>query len=176
MKSATWFGSSVMALGETASELTVGVGLPPPRAQVHLRHLPPKPLVAVVVPRDGDLGPEVVQPLPQRLHCGIAAVHTPRAEAGIVHVGQRALLGAGRQVCTQPLLLRRAGAHVDEGVEHDDMPRAEVVAVVVVPAVADDGAVLTKEVAIVVGRAGRDRVMVLVVARRAADDRLILPP
>jgi len=56
------------------------------------------------------------------------------------------------------------------------MPRAEVVAVVVAPAVADDGAVLTKEVAIVVGRAGRDRVVVLVVARRGVDDRLVPPP
>src|SRR2546426_6027350 len=45
-------------------------------------------------------------------------------------VGERAALGAGRQIGAQPLLLGRARPVGDLAVQRDDVPRAEVVTVV----------------------------------------------
>src|SRR5512143_2188449 len=87
-------------------------------------------LVVVVVSRDGDFGPIVVQRLPQGLRLAVAAVLRAAAEPRFVPIGQRALLGVGRQVGTQPRLLRRAGAHVHLAVQRNDVPVAQIVAVV----------------------------------------------
>src|SRR3954467_8614804 len=56
------------------------------------RRLRTAALILVVVARDGDFGAVVVQRLPQRLHTAITAVIGARAEARIMHVGDRALL------------------------------------------------------------------------------------
>src|SRR6266516_1231173 len=50
-------------------------------------------LILVVVPGDGDLPAKVVQRLPEGLNVAVAAVIGPRAEPGVVHVGDRGRRG-----------------------------------------------------------------------------------
>src|SRR5438034_3443925 len=76
------------------------------------------------------------------------------------------------QIGAQPALLRRARAHVDVRVDHHDVPRAQVVAVVADPRIARRRA----PVRVVTRRAGRRPVVVLVVAGRRAGARLVPAP
>src|SRR5207302_245557 len=95
-----------------------------------------EPLVYLIVRVEYDLGPGGVQVIPQRLELR-QDLHTRRirhrAEAGMVPVGERAQRWVGGEIGAKPLLLRRIDPHVDGRVEHDDVPAAELVAVVPVP-------------------------------------------
>src|SRR5688572_8817246 len=84
-------------------------------------------------------------------------------------VGQRAAPGARREVGPQPLLLSGAGGHADAAVQRNDVPIAEVVAVVSPAGRTRVGA----EVGIVWGGARR---VVLVVPRRRTRARLVPAP
>ena len=72
-----------------------------------LRREPP---VDVVVSAQDEPDAVVVQRLPERLHRSVAAVHAAGAEARIMEDGERADRKMRRQIGTQPLLLRQAGA------------------------------------------------------------------
>src|SRR2546427_12117333 len=79
----------------------------------------------------------------------------------MVPVGDRAPLCARGEIGPQPRFLRRAGAHVDVAVQRNDVPGAEIVAVVAQPGRPG----LRPEVAEVTG--GAPRVMVVVAGRGA---------
>src|SRR2546427_5343449 len=79
----------------------------------------------------------------------------------MVPVGDRAPLCARGEIGPQPRFLRRAGAHVDVAVQRNDVPGAEIVAVVAQPGRPG----LRPEVAEVTG--GARRVMVVVAGRGA---------
>jgi hypothetical protein len=74
--------------------------------------------------------PRLVKDFPQRLNRGYAAMYFPGAEAGVMHVGQRApLVGVGSEVGLEPPNLRRrtvtaVGFVANVAVERDDVPRA----------------------------------------------------
>src|SRR2546426_12787540 len=87
----------------------------------------------------------------------------------MVPVGDRAPLCARGEIGPQPRFLRRAGAHVDVAVQRNDVPGAEIVAVVAQPGRPG----LRPEVAEVTR--GARRVMV-VVAGRGAGARLVPAP
>src|SRR5216117_2726704 len=126
-------------------------------------------LVVVLVPVEHDVGPGVVQRLPQRLRRRQAAVLRPRAEPRMVPVGDGALLGAGREVLAQPRFLRRAGTHGGVAVQGDEVPGAEVIAVVALPRRAGE----RYEIAVV---ARRTSGVVVVVPRGRTSARLVAPP
>src|SRR5205807_8008482 len=92
-----------------------------------------------------------------------------RAEARVVPVRQGTRLRRGGEVRSQPLLLRRAGAHVDGAVEHDHVPRPEVVAVIAFGGIARG----RPEVAEVARGA---RGLILLVAGRGSGARPVPPP
>ena len=125
-------------------------------------------LVVVVVPRQHDVRSGGVEGPPERVEGGVVAVR-PRGEAGVMPVGERAGPGVGGEVVGQPAELRRARAAAADvgavGVEDDDVPGAEVVAVPALGAVARR----RSEVVEVAGGAGG---LILVVARRRAQERL----
>src|SRR5207249_4485537 len=93
----------------------------------------------------------------------------PGAEAGVVPIGERALLGTGREIGAQPLLLRGPCAHAEVRVERDDVPLAHVVAVVVLRRVATGGAE-------VVPVAEGVRLVIVMVARGRPRPRLVPAP
>src|SRR3989454_11281411 len=93
------------------------------------RRLRGEPLVVVVVPDDDQLRPGVVQVLPQRRHLGVSPL-VAGAEERVVPVGDRAPLGALGEIGLEPYLLRRAHVHRDVAVQRDDVPGAQIVAVV----------------------------------------------
>src|SRR5205085_2511442 len=124
------------------------------------------------VPAEDDLRAGVVERLEQGLGRRIVAV-LPRAEAGVVPVGERARGRMGGKVRAKPLLLRRAGAAAADlravGVERDQMPGADVVAVVAGGRAARGGAEVLE-----VARCLRGQV--LVVSDRGMDERLDAAP
>src|SRR5437667_2071932 len=124
------------------------------RARGRLRR---ESLVVVLVPGDHDVGPGVVQRLPQRLRRRQAAVLRPRAEPRMVPVGDGALLGAGREVLAQPRFLRRAGTHGGVAVPGDEVACPEAIAAVALPR-----------------RAG-ERSEIAVVARRTSGVVVVVP-
>src|SRR6266566_7954293 len=66
-----------------------------------------------------------------------------RVEPREVPRGHHALAARGRQICLEPLLLRRADIRPEElvvAVQDDDVPRPEIEAVVALAAVAGGGA------------------------------------
>ena len=81
----------------------------------------------------------------------------------------RALLRARREVRAQPLLLRRAGVHRHVVVDHDDVPLAQIVAVVALRRV-------TRRCAEVAEVPGGTRRVVLVVADRRPGAGFVSPP
>src|SRR5205807_6786167 len=122
-----------------------------------------KAFVVVVVADDHQLGARGVEVAPggarHRVH-GDGA----RAEQRVVPVGQGARPRVRGQIRLEPLLLRRSRPHRDVRVQGDDVPGAEVVAVVALGGVAGGGA----EVAVVARGAGG---VVVVVARHRAGAR-----
>ena len=135
------------------------------------RRLRSKALVIMVVTVHHHVGAVVVQRLPDRLRRQGAAVPA-RAEPRVVPVGQRAGRRMRRQIGAQPALLRRARAHVDVGIDHHDVPRAQGVAVV-----ADARIARRRAPVRVVARRARGRpVVVLVVPGRRARARLVPAP
>jgi hypothetical protein len=90
-------------------------------------------LVVVVVPGQDQRGVRGIQIVPERFRVGIPSVRPAGAEERLVPVGQRASGGMRLQILLQPFFLRRAGAAAAGGpalgVEHHDVPRAQVVAV-----------------------------------------------
>src|ERR1041385_7963993 len=110
------------------------------------------------------------------------------AEKRMMPVGEGAALRALREVCPQPLLLRRANVHRNAAVQSNDVPVAEVVAVVDFPRRARGGAEVVEitsgpcRVVIVVARdrpgaslepTPRGVVAVLVVAARPIGIRVV---
>src|SRR5262249_41170258 len=106
------------------------------------------------------------------LHLHIIAMKT-RAEARMVPVGQRTGRRVRRKIGAQPLLLRRpslAAADITAvAVDHDEMPGAEIVAVVAFGRVAGRRAKV-REVA------GRARGMILVMAGGWMGAAFVSPP
>src|SRR6185295_2563177 len=104
---------------------------------------------------------------PEGVIGGIVAV-LPRREAGMMPVGEGASAGMSGEVRRQPLELRRAGsAAANIGavrVEDDDVPGAELVAVIAPGPLAGGGT----EIIEVTGGARRS---ILVIARRRAQQR-----
>src|SRR5207253_11118242 len=86
-------------------------------------------LVVVVMPIEDELCSGLVQRLPQRPGRSVDR-YGARAEQGMVPVGEGALRRVGGEIGAQPLLL---GGPCDRGgiaVQRNDVPRAEVVAVI----------------------------------------------
>src|SRR5262245_58467245 len=136
--------------------------------QLPVRGLRREALVVVIMSYDHDLRPRVVEVLPERDRLSRAAVRS-RAEPWMVPVGQRASRGVRRQIRSQPRLLCGARAHVDVAVERDDVPLADVVAVVA----AAGGPGCGSKVAEVTRRTGS---VVVVVAGRRPGARFELAP
>src|SRR5205085_4576139 len=116
-----------------------------------------------------------VEVVPERLHGrrGRGRRRRGRVEARVVPQREHALLGGGREVGLEPGLLRRAGGCRDEArvaVQHDDVPGAQVVAVVSLGRVSRGGA----EVAEVPGRRGAR--VVVVIADHGVGARLVAAP
>ena len=109
-----------------------------------------------------------VQVVPQREDRGADGGRT-RIERRQVPVGECALRRVGAQVRLEPQLLRRARRRGDRAVQRDDVPRAQVVAVITLGRIAGGGA----EVAIIARRAGGG---VLRVARHGVGAGLLPPP
>src|SRR5437660_6438426 len=112
-------------------------------------------LVVARVTVEHQVGAGRVQGVPQRQHRR-ARSPAPRVESRVMPVGHRALGRVGGEIGAEPLLLDAARAHVDVAVEHDHVPRAEVVAVVALGGIARSRA----EIAEVAGRARGDIVFV----------------
>jgi hypothetical protein len=123
-----------------------------------------EPFVVVLMSVEHDLGAHVVEVAPERPVARIRAVRGSGREARLVPVSERAGVGVLGQVVREPLLLRRANAVRDLGVECDQMPGPDVVGVVEIAAVERRAEVVP--VALCVGR------VVLVVARHRLGRRL----
>src|SRR4029453_13214547 len=97
----------------------------------------------------------------------------PGAEPGMVPIGEDVLVPVGGEVRPQPTALRRGRAAAAEfrgvRVEHEDVPRPGVVAVVAPGRIASSGT----EVAVVALGSGR---LVVVVAGRGPRPRLVPAP
>ena len=119
---------------------------------------------------DDDLDTRRVQRVPQRADVGVGRILG--IEQWVVPVGDGTARRMGGEVGAQPLLLGRARRRGDgraAAVEHDDVPTAEVVAVVTLRRIARRGA----EVAEVARRISR---LVVPVAGRRARARFLSPP
>src|SRR5918996_32233 len=91
------------------------------------------PLVAVLVAAQHYVGAGVVEVLPEPGHRAVVSLVGAGREARVVPVGQDAALGGGHQVGPQPARLGRPGAVGDAGVQRDQVPAAQVEAVVAAP-------------------------------------------
>src|SRR5437762_1391755 len=100
------------------------------------RRLRCEALVVVLVSADHHLHAAVIQHLPGGLHPGGAAMRGARAEARVVDVGDRAGRPRGLEIALQPRELSGSGGDVHPAVQGDDVPRAEVVAVIALPGLA----------------------------------------
>ena len=110
-----------------------------------------------------------VQRVPESLVLGVADDDDAGHEARLVPVGERALLAVQRQVGAQPLHLCSRRCDVELAVERDDVPVAQVVAVVALGWIARDSAEVTEV-------AWRGTVRVLVVTGYGPGTRLVTPP
>src|SRR5882724_7968769 len=127
-----------------------------------------EPLVVPRVRVQHHVGVRGVQVVPQRQHR-----RADGGRAGVkrrqMPVGERALRGGGGQVRLEPQLLRRTRRHGGRAVQRDDVPGAQVVAVVALGRIARGRA----EVAVVARRAGGG---VLSIARHGEGPPLLPPP
>src|SRR5438094_615833 len=139
-----------------------------------------KPLVVVFLSVQDQLGPSVVEKLPDRLHYLRAAVNRSRAEERVVPVRQRARVLVLRKVRAQPLPLwgppLTAADLVTHRVDDDHVPGAEVVAVIRLPARAGGGAEIVEVPRAVGSLLSGPGPVVFVTANRRACPRLELPP
>ena len=129
-----------------------------------------EPFIERVVRVDDDVDTSGVQRVPQRADVGVGRILG--IEQRVVPVGDSTACRMGGEVGAQPLLLGRACGRGDAraaAVEHDDVPSAEVVAVVTLRGIARGGA----EVAEIARGIGR---LVVPVAGRRARARLLPPP
>src|SRR2546430_2426441 len=127
------------------------------------------------MPVDDQLCMGGVEVVPERLHGrrGRGRGRRGRVETRVVPQREYALLGGGREVGLEPGLLRRARGCRDEArvaVQHDDVPGAQVVAVVSLGGVACG----RPEVAEVSGRRGAR--VVVVIAGHGVGARLVAAP
>ena len=125
------------------------------------RRLRGESLVGVVVAGQDHIRVEVIERLVQRLHGRVIAVGGARAEARVVPHRHHAFRTACGKVGSEPLLLGGAGSArndraVEVRVQNDDVPGAQVVAVVALRRIARRGA----EIGEVRGRIRRVVVMV----------------
>src|SRR6267143_3001397 len=90
-------------------------------------------LVGVLVSADHQLHAAIIQHLPGGLHARGAAMRSAGAEARVVDVGDRAGRPRSGEIALQPRELSGSGRDVYPAVEGDDVPRAEVVAVIALP-------------------------------------------
>src|SRR5439155_7356022 len=134
-------------------------------------------LVVVFVPGENDVGTVIVQRLPQRLRYGRAQMRGPGAEPRDVPVGEGARRRVRREVGAEPLLLGRACAHVDLGIQRHDVPAAEIVAVVALAGVAGGDAEVTeiaRRPGLLVVMVARHRVSALAVAAPAGREAILV--
>ena len=94
------------------------------------RRLRREAFVGVLVTVDDDIRAGLVQVGPDRVPGVVIPVQDPRAVLGLVPDRRGALRRARGEVGLEPLLLGRAGAGIDVVVDDDDVPGAEVEAVV----------------------------------------------
>ena len=87
-------------------------------------------LIAVLVAVHHDLRAVRVQGVPQRLIPRVTGDVDAGDEPGLVPIGERAAPAVEREVAAQPLHLGRAWRDVELAVDGDDVPIAEVVAVI----------------------------------------------
>jgi hypothetical protein len=125
-------------------------------------------LVIVVVPGEDDIGTGVVERVPQLLGCGGVAVFAARP-ARLVPVREHALRARGCEVGLEPRDLVASRLRVLFRIERDDVPVAEIEAVVA----ETGGPCGAAEVPEVPGRA---RSVVLVVSGRRARSGLVSSP
>ena len=151
--------------------------LPHPVGRVRrtTRRLRAEALIVAHVRVDDQVGAGGVEVVPERLHRvgGPEAAGGSRVKPGPVPHGERALSRVRREIRPEPLLLRGASGGGDVGadaVEHDDVPGAEVVAVVTLIRVAGRG----PEVVEGTGRAGAG--VVVVVPERGPGSGDVPPP
>src|SRR5207244_12739678 len=135
-----------------------------------------EPLVVLHVRVDDQLGPGGVEIVPERLHGPRwgEGRRGRRVEARVVEQRQLALLGARREVRLEPRLLRRADGRGHVGVvavQYDDMPGAEVVAVVALAGRASRGAEVIE-----VARGRGARIVLMVAHRRVRAGLVTTPP
>src|SRR6185437_8149993 len=126
-------------------------------------------LIAVLVPIDYDVRAVRVQGVPQRLVLRVARDVDAGHESGRVPVGERAAPAVEREIVTQPLHLGGGGCYVELAVERDDVPIAEVVAVVALCGIACRGTEVTEV-------PGSRAIAVLVVTGHGAGPRLVPAP
>src|SRR5207302_4886901 len=134
-------------------------------------------LVVVLVPGEDDVGTVIVQRLPQRLRYGRAQMRGAGTESRDVPVGEGALRRVRREVGAEPLLLGRACAHVDLGVQRYDVPAAEIVAVVALAGVAGGDAEVTeiaRRPGLLIVVVARHRVRALAVAAPAGREAILV--
>ena len=135
------------------------------------RRLACEPLVKGVMRVHHDVDPRAVQHVPQRPDRRVGVVL--RVEQRMVPVGERTTRGVGGEIGAQPLHLGRRGGGRDQAgaaaIQDDDVPGAEVVAVVALLRVPGRAA----EVAEVPGGVRR---LVVAVAGRRLGARLVLSP
>ena len=140
------------------------------RVEYRARALRREPLVYVFVAVHHHLRAVPVQGVPQRLIGRVAHVAAARGdEAWLVPVGHRAAFAAGREVGPQPLHLSGCRRYAEFAVQGDDVPAAEIVAVITLRGVTRRGA----EVAVVASRVGSQ---ILVVARHRLGAGLVSSP
>ena len=106
------------------------------RIEDAIRILPMELLVIVIVAADDDVGARVVERLKKVAHHRMIAVRS-RAEVRVVPVREGAQRAVCGQIGAQPLFLHGADSNREVAVERDDVPRADVVAVV--PAITGPG-------------------------------------
>ena len=130
-------------------------------------------LVVVIVPVEHELGSRRVEHLPEGLHPALVAVLTG-AVTRVVEVREDVVARVRREVRLEPRDLgRRRAASADERavrIEHDDVPRPEVVAVPAFPARPGGAAEVVE-----VRRRGRGR-LVFVVPDRGPGARPVATP
>src|SRR5712664_2208671 len=103
-----------------------------------------KTFVIVIMAGDYDIGVGFVKSLEEGLNGEVVAVGAAGTEERLVPIGQRAGGGMRGEIGAQPFLLRRTGFAAADvlalAVQHDDVPRSKLVAVVAGLRVAGSGA------------------------------------
>src|SRR6266566_2414006 len=152
---AVWDAQSVGRIQPVAPRAHDDLPHPVGRVRRTTRSLRAEALIVAHVRVDDQVGSRSIEVVPERLDRvgGPEAAGGSRVKPGPVPHGERALSRVRREIRPEPLLLRGASGGGDVGadaVEHDDVPGAEVVAVVTLIRVAGRG----PEVVEGTGRAG----------------------